>query len=31
VISGEDSSFSYLKESERKRVDAILKETLEGW
>ncbi|WP_075090837.1 hypothetical protein [Haloferula sp. BvORR071] len=31
VISGEDSSFSYLKESERKRVDAILKETLDGW
>ena len=31
VLAGEDSSFAYLKESERKRIDAILKETVEGW
>ncbi len=31
VLAGEDSSFEYLKESERKRISAILKETVEGW
>lgn len=31
VLAGEDTSFGYLKESERKRIEGILKETLEGW
>ncbi|MCW1916675.1 hypothetical protein OJ996_24020 [Luteolibacter sp. GHJ8] len=31
TLAGEDASFDYLKESERKRVAAILRETLPAW
>ncbi|WP_367873598.1 hypothetical protein [Luteolibacter sp. Populi] len=31
VLSGEDTSFAYLKESERKRIEGILGETVGGW
>jgi hypothetical protein len=31
VLAGEDESYDYLKESERKRIAAILAETLPGW
>ena len=31
VLAGEDESYDYLKESERKRIAAILTETLPGW
>ena len=31
VVSGEAEGFEWLKESELRRIDAILKETLPGW
>ena len=31
VLRGEDASYDYLKESERKRIGSILAETLPGW
>jgi hypothetical protein len=31
VVAGEEEGFDYLKESERKRIDTILSETLDGW
>jgi hypothetical protein len=31
VLAGEDSSYDYIKESERRRIAAILVETLPGW
>ena len=31
VLSGEDTSYAYLKESERKRIDGILRETVGDW
>ena len=31
VLAGEDPVFDWLKKSERKRIDAILAETLPGW
>jgi hypothetical protein len=31
VVAGEEEGFEYLKESERKRIDTILSETLDGW
>jgi hypothetical protein len=31
VLAGEDAAFDWLKASERKRIEAILEETLPGW
>ncbi|MES2982755.1 MAG: hypothetical protein V4727_10620 [Verrucomicrobiota bacterium] len=31
VVAGEEEGFEYLKESERKRIDTILSETLKDW
>ncbi len=31
VVAGDEEGFEYLKESERKRIDTILSETLKGW